>query len=201
MALLQLTWKEAKHEYHMTNLADWLNKLMTARHELGVAGQTIGDEVFLTMVLDSFDGGKQGQAYGCRADAELVTDFIKLRRGSVHPELDELIDGICERAHETLGTVKGNASKTAVKCQICGKWGHEGKQCPDLKNVELPAHRVGHRPHDRIHGIQAEVCDYCSGKHPGGEEIYYDKKNRSRPAGASYSATGAPAMGMTRRSA
>ena len=45
MALLLLTWKEAKHEYHMMNLADWLGKLMTAQHELGVAGQAIGDKV------------------------------------------------------------------------------------------------------------------------------------------------------------
>ena len=34
MALLQLTRKEAKHEYHMTNITDWLNKPMTAQHEL-----------------------------------------------------------------------------------------------------------------------------------------------------------------------
>ena len=141
MALLQLTWKEAKHEYHMTNLADWLDKLMTARHELAEleAKQAIGDEVFFTTVLDSFDGGKQGEAYGCRADAEQVGDFIKLQRGSVHPDLDELIDGICEQAPEGLSMVKGNASKTMVKCQICGNWGHEGTPCPDLKNIELPA--------------------------------------------------------------
>ena len=81
MALLQLTWKEAKHKYHTTNLADWLDKRMTARHELRVAKQAIGDEVFFTMVLDSFDGGKQGEAYGCRAEAEQVANFIKLQRG------------------------------------------------------------------------------------------------------------------------
>ena len=92
------------------------------------------------MLLDSFDGGKLGEAHGCCADAEQVADFIKLQRGSVHPNLDELIDGICERAPEGLDTVKGNASKTTGKCQICGDWGHEGKQCPDPKNVELPAH-------------------------------------------------------------
>ena len=63
VALLQLTQKEAKHEYHMTNLADWLDNLLTARHELGVAKQAIEDEVFFATVLDSFDGGKQGEAY------------------------------------------------------------------------------------------------------------------------------------------
>ena len=65
MALLQLTWKEAKREYHMMNLTDWLNKLMTAQHELAEAKQAIGDEVFFSMVLDSFDGGKLGEAHGC----------------------------------------------------------------------------------------------------------------------------------------
>ena len=73
MALLQLTWKETKKGSHgrrrrrsiTTNLADWLDKLMTARYELEVAGQAIGDKVFFTMVLDSFNGGKQGEAYGC----------------------------------------------------------------------------------------------------------------------------------------
>ena len=68
MALLQLRWKEAKHEDHMTNLAGCLDKLMTARHELAEAKQAIGHEVFFTMVLDSFDGGKQREAY--RADWE-----------------------------------------------------------------------------------------------------------------------------------
>ena len=60
MALLLLTWKEAKHEYQMTNLADWLDKQMAARHESGVPKQATGDEVFFLKVLGSFDGGKQG---------------------------------------------------------------------------------------------------------------------------------------------
>ena len=110
--------------------------------------------------------------------------FIKLQRGSVHPNLNNLIDGICERAPEGFGTVKGNASKTTEeKCQICDYWGHEGKQCPDLKGVDLPAHRVGHRPHDRLsrHRSESQDCDYCGGRHPGGAEQCYDKKNGKPP--------------------
>ena len=54
MALLQLTWREAKQEYHMTDITDWLDKLMTAQHELAEAEQAIRDEVFFTMVIDSW---------------------------------------------------------------------------------------------------------------------------------------------------
>jgi len=140
--------------------------------------------VFFTMVIDSFDGGKHGEGHGCRADADQVADFIKLQRGLVHPNLDELIDGICERAPEGLSTVKANAGKTTEEqCQICGYFGHEGKQCPDLKGVKLPAHRIGDRPHDRLSRNQHhDECDYCGGRHRGGAEWCHDKKN-GRPPG------------------
>ena len=81
MALLQLTWREAKHKYHMTNITDWLNKLMTAQHKLAEAEQAIRDEVFFMMVIDSFDGDKLGETHGCQADTEQVADFIKLQWG------------------------------------------------------------------------------------------------------------------------
>ena len=60
MGLMQLTWKEAKDEYRMTDITDWLDKLMTARHEVAEGDQAIGDEVFFTMLIDSFYGGKHG---------------------------------------------------------------------------------------------------------------------------------------------
>ena len=82
-----------------------------------------GGTGFFTMVHDNFDGGELGEACECRAGAEQVADFVKLQWGSVHLELNELIDGICERAPETLGAVKGNtvngnAGKSKRKCQI-----------------------------------------------------------------------------------
>merc|ERR1712216_1091670 len=53
---------------------------------------------------------------------------------------------------------------------------------PDLKNVRLPAHRVGDRLHDRLSGNRhPRHCSYCGGHHPGGEESCYDKKNGKLP--------------------
>ena len=148
MAVLQTPWKEAKRLHRVTTVSDWVDKMLTAQSWLEEAGQALGDRVMYDFIIDSLvpppPPHPYDESYGCAADAPAVAEFVKLQRNMTDRDLLKLVDGICEHSLATAVTAKAN--KSDVKCQICGHWGHEGKQCEDLKGVQLP--RSSGRPHD-----------------------------------------------------
>ena len=192
MAVLQTLWKEAKRLHRVTTVSDWVDKMLTAQSRLEEAGQALGDRVMYDFIIDSLvpppPPHPYNESYGCAADAPAVAEFVKLQRTMTDCDLLKLVDGICEHSPATAATAKAN--KSDVKCQICGHWGHEGRQCEDLKGVQLP--RSSGRPHDPPRLKQqpgggprkpdtkpddkVEECNYCRGRGHNESRCFHKKR-------------------------